>query len=60
MPANSTLPEQLISVGEFIRETLEDHSSPTTSSFTTRMGSCRNTVGYIEEVIGGADDALLG
>lgn len=42
---------ELISVGEFIKETLEDHSSPTTSSFTTKMGSCRNTVNIIEEAL---------
>ncbi|XP_071968332.1 arf-GAP with SH3 domain, ANK repeat and PH domain-containing protein 1-like [Engystomops pustulosus] len=41
----------LISVSEFITETLEDHSSPTTSSFTTRMSSCRNTVSSIEEAL---------
>ncbi|XP_012808098.1 arf-GAP with SH3 domain, ANK repeat and PH domain-containing protein 2 isoform X3 [Xenopus tropicalis] len=39
----------LITVSEFISETLEDHSSPTTSSFNKRMGSCRNTVAGIEE-----------
>ncbi|XP_068119732.1 arf-GAP with SH3 domain, ANK repeat and PH domain-containing protein 1-like isoform X2 [Hyperolius riggenbachi] len=42
---------ELISVGEFIKETLEDHSSPTTSSFTTKMGSCRNTVNSLEEAL---------
>uniref|UniRef100_A0AAR2L6Q9 Un-named sa1614 n=1 Tax=Pygocentrus nattereri TaxID=42514 RepID=A0AAR2L6Q9_PYGNA len=41
---------ELISVEEFIAETLEDYSSPTTSSFTTKMTSCRNTVNNIEEV----------
>ncbi|KAG9473828.1 hypothetical protein GDO78_004241 [Eleutherodactylus coqui] len=41
----------VISVSEFIMETLEDHSSPTTSSFTTRMSSCRNTVSGIEEAL---------
>ncbi|KAM8947325.1 arf-GAP with SH3 domain, ANK repeat and PH domain-containing protein 1-like isoform 2-T2 [Pelodytes ibericus] len=49
---------ELISVSEFILETLEDHSSPTTSSFTTRMGSCRNTVSSIEEALD-ADRAVL-
>ncbi|XP_072259748.1 arf-GAP with SH3 domain, ANK repeat and PH domain-containing protein 1-like isoform X1 [Pyxicephalus adspersus] len=42
---------EIISVGEFIKETLEDHSSPTTSSFTTKMGSCRNTISTIEEAL---------
>ncbi|XP_041431884.1 arf-GAP with SH3 domain, ANK repeat and PH domain-containing protein 1 isoform X3 [Xenopus laevis] len=39
----------LITVSEFLSETLEDHSSPTTSSFNKRMGSCRNAVAGIEE-----------
>ncbi|XP_041433888.1 arf-GAP with SH3 domain, ANK repeat and PH domain-containing protein 2-like isoform X1 [Xenopus laevis] len=39
----------IITVSEFISETLEDHSSPTTSSFNKRMGSCRNTVAGVEE-----------
>ncbi|XP_017548333.1 arf-GAP with SH3 domain, ANK repeat and PH domain-containing protein 2 isoform X2 [Pygocentrus nattereri] len=42
---------ELISVEEFIAETLEDYSSPTTSSFTTKMTSCRNTVNNIEEAL---------
>lgn len=41
---------ELISVEEFIAETLEDYSSPTTSSFTKKMTSCRNSVNIIEEV----------
>lgn len=41
---------ELISVDEFIAETLEDYSSPTTSSFITKMTSCRNSVNHIEEV----------
>ncbi|XP_059508709.1 arf-GAP with SH3 domain, ANK repeat and PH domain-containing protein 1 isoform X5 [Stegostoma tigrinum] len=40
---------EVISVQEFICETLEDHSSPTTSSFTTKMANCRNTVTVLEE-----------
>ncbi|XP_060692523.1 arf-GAP with SH3 domain, ANK repeat and PH domain-containing protein 1 isoform X4 [Hemiscyllium ocellatum] len=40
---------EVISVQEFIRETQEDHSSPTTSSFTTKMANCRNTVTALEE-----------
>ncbi|KAK1799646.1 hypothetical protein P4O66_006184 [Electrophorus voltai] len=42
---------ELISVGEFIAETLEDYSSPTTSSFTKKMTSCRNSVSNIEEAL---------
>uniref|UniRef100_A0A672T4Q5 Arf-GAP with SH3 domain, ANK repeat and PH domain-containing protein 1-like n=1 Tax=Sinocyclocheilus grahami TaxID=75366 RepID=A0A672T4Q5_SINGR len=38
-----------ISVDEFIAETLEDYSSPTTSSFYTKMTSCRNSANNIEE-----------
>ncbi|XP_042197763.1 arf-GAP with SH3 domain, ANK repeat and PH domain-containing protein 1 isoform X2 [Callorhinchus milii] len=41
----------LISVQEFISETLEDHSSPTTSSFITKMANCRNTVTTLEEAL---------
>ncbi|XP_064162163.1 arf-GAP with SH3 domain, ANK repeat and PH domain-containing protein 2 [Anguilla rostrata] len=42
---------EFISVDEFIAETLEDYSSPTTSSFTTKMSSCRNAVNNIEEAL---------
>ncbi|XP_078093016.1 arf-GAP with SH3 domain, ANK repeat and PH domain-containing protein 1 isoform X3 [Mustelus asterias] len=42
---------EVISVQEFIGETLEDHSSPTTSSFTTIMANCRNTVTTLEEAL---------
>ncbi|XP_067904739.1 arf-GAP with SH3 domain, ANK repeat and PH domain-containing protein 1 isoform X2 [Heterodontus francisci] len=42
---------EVITVQEFICETLEDHSSPTTSSFTTKMASCRNTVTTLEEAL---------
>uniref|UniRef100_A0A8C1RN79 Un-named sa1614 n=1 Tax=Cyprinus carpio TaxID=7962 RepID=A0A8C1RN79_CYPCA len=34
---------------EFIAETLEDYSSPTTSSFYSKMTSCRNSANNIEE-----------
>lgn len=46
------MPDQ-ISVSEFIAETTEDYSSLTTSSFTTRLHNCRNTVTLLEEVGGG-------
>ncbi|KAI3374825.1 hypothetical protein L3Q82_021040 [Scortum barcoo] len=39
-----------ISVCEFLSETTEDYNSPTTSSFTTRLQSCRNTVSILEEL----------
>ncbi|KAJ3611550.1 hypothetical protein NHX12_021565 [Muraenolepis orangiensis] len=42
------MPDQ-ISVLEFLSETTEDYNSPTTSSFTTRLQSCRNTVNVLEE-----------
>ncbi|KAM5211285.1 arf-GAP with SH3 domain, ANK repeat and PH domain-containing protein 1 isoform 4-T4 [Hipposideros larvatus] len=44
------MPDQ-ISVSEFIAETTEDYNSPTTSSFTTRMHNCRNTVTLLEEAL---------
>ncbi|XP_076601035.1 arf-GAP with SH3 domain, ANK repeat and PH domain-containing protein 1a isoform X1 [Chaetodon auriga] len=40
-----------ISVCEFLSETTEDYNSPTTSSFTTRLQSCRNTVSILEEAL---------
>ncbi|KAM7368310.1 hypothetical protein PAMP_014543 [Pampus punctatissimus] len=42
---------ELISVTEFISETNEDYKAPTTSSFTTRMSHCRNTVASLEETL---------
>ncbi|XP_051910295.1 arf-GAP with SH3 domain, ANK repeat and PH domain-containing protein 1 isoform X4 [Hippocampus zosterae] len=44
------MPDQ-ISVTEFLSETTEDYNSPTTSSFTTRLQSCRNTVSVLEEAL---------
>ncbi|TSK82136.1 Arf-GAP with SH3 domain, ANK repeat and PH domain-containing protein 1 [Bagarius yarrelli] len=44
------MPDQ-ISVSEFLSETTEDYNSPTTSSFTTRLQSCRNTISVLEECI---------
>ncbi|XP_078542879.1 arf-GAP with SH3 domain, ANK repeat and PH domain-containing protein 1 isoform X3 [Lissotriton helveticus] len=44
------MPDQ-ISVSEFIAETTEDYNSPTTSSFTTRLQSCRNSVTVLEEAL---------
>ncbi|XP_058860319.1 arf-GAP with SH3 domain, ANK repeat and PH domain-containing protein 2-like [Acipenser ruthenus] len=49
---------EVISVREFIDETHEDYKSPTTSSFTTKMASCRNTVNNIEEALD-SDRAVL-
>ncbi|XP_054836689.1 arf-GAP with SH3 domain, ANK repeat and PH domain-containing protein 2-like [Eublepharis macularius] len=42
---------ELISVQEFISQTQEDLSSPTTSSFTSHMGRCRSTVCSQEEAL---------
>ncbi|XP_062415569.1 arf-GAP with SH3 domain, ANK repeat and PH domain-containing protein 2b isoform X2 [Pungitius pungitius] len=42
---------ELIRVSEFIEETNEDFKAPTTSSFSTRMSHCRNTVSALEEVL---------
>ncbi|XP_036119626.1 arf-GAP with SH3 domain, ANK repeat and PH domain-containing protein 1 isoform X8 [Molossus molossus] len=44
------MPDQ-ISVSDFIAETTEDYNSPTTSSFTTRLHNCRNTVTLLEEAL---------
>ncbi|XP_077296216.1 arfGAP domain of ASAP isoform X2 [Arctopsyche grandis] len=41
----------LIDVGDFIEETREDYSSPTTSTFVSRMPQCRNTVNSLEETL---------
>ncbi|XP_028460478.1 arf-GAP with SH3 domain, ANK repeat and PH domain-containing protein 2b [Perca flavescens] len=42
---------ELITVNEFVAETNEDYKAPTTSSFTTRMSHCRNTVAALEEAL---------
>ncbi|XP_045932256.1 arf-GAP with SH3 domain, ANK repeat and PH domain-containing protein 2 isoform X2 [Micropterus dolomieu] len=42
---------ECVSVPEFLQEVLDDWSSPTTSSFTSKMISCRNTVYLLEEVL---------
>ncbi|CAB1437564.1 unnamed protein product [Pleuronectes platessa] len=42
---------ELISVTEFVSETQEDYTAPTTSSFSTRMIHCRNTVAALEEAL---------
>nr|XP_060631859.1 arf-GAP with SH3 domain, ANK repeat and PH domain-containing protein 1 isoform X4 [Anolis sagrei ordinatus] len=47
---NRIMPDQ-ITVSEFISETTEDYNSPTTSSFTTRLQNCRNTVTLLEEAL---------
>ncbi|XP_033011754.1 arf-GAP with SH3 domain, ANK repeat and PH domain-containing protein 1 isoform X4 [Lacerta agilis] len=47
---NRIMPDQ-ITVSEFIAETTEDYNSPTTSSFTTRLQNCRNTVTLLEEAL---------
>lgn len=40
----------LIGIGEFIDETREDYSSPTTSTFVSRMPQCKQTINALEEV----------
>ncbi|XP_075878297.1 arf-GAP with SH3 domain, ANK repeat and PH domain-containing protein 1a [Nelusetta ayraudi] len=40
-----------ISVSDFVSETTEDYNSPTTSSFSTRLQSCRSTVSLLEEAL---------
>lgn len=40
----------LIGVTEFVDETRGDHSSPTTSTFVSRMPQCRQTISILEEV----------
>uniref|UniRef100_A0A669C6C4 Arf-GAP with SH3 domain, ANK repeat and PH domain-containing protein 2 n=1 Tax=Oreochromis niloticus TaxID=8128 RepID=A0A669C6C4_ORENI len=47
---NRTMPE-CVSVSEFVQEVQEDWNSPTTSSFTSKMISCRNTVYLLEEAL---------
>uniref|UniRef100_A0A8C3APG3 Uncharacterized protein n=1 Tax=Cyclopterus lumpus TaxID=8103 RepID=A0A8C3APG3_CYCLU len=41
---------ECVSVSDFLQEVQEDWSSPTTSSFSSKMISCRNTVYLLEEV----------
>ena len=43
------MPEN-ISTAEFIREAWDDYNSPPTSTFSSRVGHCRSTVGALEEV----------
>ena len=40
----------VISASDFIRETREDLSSPTTSNFVSRIPQCKETVLKLEEV----------
>lgn len=40
----------LISVQEFVRETRDDLSSPTTSTFAGRIAQCRETIAKQDEV----------
>ncbi|XP_061610394.1 arf-GAP with SH3 domain, ANK repeat and PH domain-containing protein 2-like isoform X2 [Phyllopteryx taeniolatus] len=41
----------VMSVSEFITECNDDYKAPTTSSFSTRMAHCRNSVAALEEVL---------
>lgn len=40
----------LIGIFEFVDETREDHSSPTTSTFVSKMPQCRQTILALEDV----------
>ncbi|KAJ0182674.1 hypothetical protein K1T71_002043 [Dendrolimus kikuchii] len=48
----------LIGIGEFIEETREDYSSPTTSTFVSRMPQCRQTITALEETLDYDRDGL--
>ncbi|KAK3708075.1 hypothetical protein RRG08_055788 [Elysia crispata] len=41
----------MIEVKDFVRETWEDFNSPTTSTFTSKMGMCRVTISQLEETL---------
>uniref|UniRef100_A0A4W3JFR8 Uncharacterized protein n=1 Tax=Callorhinchus milii TaxID=7868 RepID=A0A4W3JFR8_CALMI len=45
---------EFISNPDFVSETLQDLGSPITSSFTSKMINCRNTVTVLEEVSEGS------
>jgi len=46
-------------VPEFIRETKDDYSSPTTSTFVNRIPQCRETVNKVEEALSQDKDSLM-
>ncbi|XP_071963232.1 arf-GAP with SH3 domain, ANK repeat and PH domain-containing protein 2-like isoform X2 [Antedon mediterranea] len=41
----------MITVADFISESQDDFNSPTTSTFVSRMGDCRNTLSVLEEAL---------
>ncbi|KAH9492543.1 Arf-GAP with SH3 domain, ANK repeat and PH domain-containing protein 1 [Bulinus truncatus] len=41
----------MIAVQDFVKETWEDFKSPTTSTFASKMGLCRQTVASLEETL---------
>lgn len=47
---DSSIMPGVISVADFIRETRDDNSSPTTSNFVNRIPQCKETVNRLEEV----------
>ncbi|XP_039255228.1 arf-GAP with SH3 domain, ANK repeat and PH domain-containing protein 2-like isoform X2 [Styela clava] len=47
-----------ISIIEFLAETKEDFSSPTTSTFTSKMSLCRSTISALEESLDSDRSAL--
>ncbi|XP_054717271.1 arfGAP with SH3 domain, ANK repeat and PH domain-containing protein-like [Uloborus diversus] len=48
----------LMSVAEFVGEVREDYSSPTTSSFVSKIALCRQTVTALEETLDFDRDGL--
>lgn len=53
-PRRSTM-AALISVCDFVLQTQEDLSSPTTSAFASHMGRCKATANSLEEVSRGPE-----
>ncbi|XP_077990520.1 arf-GAP with SH3 domain, ANK repeat and PH domain-containing protein 2-like [Glandiceps talaboti] len=51
------MPDQ-ISITDFLSETREDISSPTTSNFVGKMGLCRTTIASLEETLDSDRSAL--
>lgn len=44
------MPDNTISVADFLTQTTDDVNSPTTSNFVNHLTACRNTVTTLEEV----------
>ncbi|KAH8020704.1 hypothetical protein HPB51_002653 [Rhipicephalus microplus] len=52
------MPGIMMSVDEFVSETLEDYNSPTTSTFVGKMNHCRQSVNLLEETLDFDRDGL--